>query len=249
MKRTYLATIGAAMALSFPAARAADLPKAETILDKYVEVTGGKAAYEKHHSLLEKGGMEMAAMGIKGTVTAYHAAPNKTYEEVEIAGIGKILEGSDGQTYWQTSAMTGPHVKEGSEKAQAIISSQFNSEVNWRKLFKDAKTTGVDTVDGKECYKVELTPAEGSPITQCYDKVSNLMVKMTLTATSPMGEQKVESFQTDYRKEGELLVAHKIKQSVAGQEIIMTLDSVTYDPEIPADKFALPDDIKALVKK
>jgi len=108
---------------------------------------------------------------------------------------------------------------------------------------------GTDTVDGKDCYKVQLTPADGSPITQCYDKDSGLMVKMTMTAQSPMGEQTVDSFVTDYRKEGDVLMPHKIKQSMAGQEILITIDSVTFDADIPADKFAVPDEIKALVTK
>jgi hypothetical protein len=75
MSRFYVGrnvAIGAAMVLSLSLARAADdLPKADTILDKYVEVTGGKAAYEKHHSEISKGSFSMAAMGLKGDVTAW----------------------------------------------------------------------------------------------------------------------------------------------------------------------------------
>jgi outer membrane lipoprotein-sorting protein len=143
----------------------------------------------------------------------------------------------------------GPHVKEGPEKAQAALSAKFNAELNWRDVFKDAKTVGTDTVDGKPCYKIELTPAEGSPIDQCYDKDSGLMVKMTMTAQTPMGEQTVDSFTGDYRKEGDVLMPHMIKQVLAGTEIVITIDSVTFNTEIPADKFALPDEVKALIKK
>jgi hypothetical protein len=253
MNRFYIGrniAIGAVLVLSSTIARAADdLPKAENILDKYVEATGGKAAYRKNHTEIFKGTLELAAMGIKGSMTSYRAEPDKSYSEVELAAIGKMLEGSDGTVYWSLSAMVGPHVKEGPEKAQAMLSSKFNAELNWRDVFKSAKTTGVDTVDGKECHKVELTPAEGSPIMQCYDKQSNLMVKMTMTAQSAMGEQTVDSYTTDYRKEGEILMPHKIKQSVAGQEVVISIDSVTFNAEIPADKFALPDEIKALVNK
>ena len=52
-----------AAARSLPAADA--LPKAETILDKYVEVTGGKAAYAKLHTEIATGVMDFAAMGLK----------------------------------------------------------------------------------------------------------------------------------------------------------------------------------------
>ncbi len=253
MNRYYFAkniTIGAAMVLSLTLARAADdLPKAETILDKYIDATGGKAAYEKHHTEVAKGSFSMAAMGIKGDVVSYRAEPNKSLTEIDLGSMGKMRDGSDGTVYWTSFAMTGPHVKEGPEKAQAAMSATFNQELHWRDIFKEAKTIGTDKVDGKDCYQVQLTPAEGSPITQCYDKDSNLMVKMSMTAQTPMGEQQSDSFFTDYRKEGDVMMPHKIKQSAAGQEVVNIFDSVTFNAEIPADKFALPDEIKALVKK
>lgn len=242
-------TVSALLALSLPVMHADDLPKADTILDKYVEVTGGKAAYEKHHSQITKGTMEMAAMGLKGTVTSYMMEPDKSYSEVQLGAIGSMKEGSSGGVYWSLSSMMGPHVKEGSEKSQAQLTEQLNAELKWREQYKSAVTTGVDQVDGKDCYKVELTPAEGAPITQCYDKTSGLMVKMSMTAQSPMGEQKVDMFPTDYRKEGDVLLPHKMKQSVAGQDIVFTVDSVQFNPEIPKEKFDLPDEIKALVNK
>src|SRR5260370_28749977 len=145
---------------------AADLPKAETILDKYIEVTGGKAAYEKNHSEVTTGKMEFTGKGISGTVMSYRADPDKTYTEVEIAGIGKIREGSDGKVAWSLSAMQGPHLKEGAEKAQALQAGKSNAEVRWREIYKQAETAGVEQVDGKDCYKVVLTPNEGSPVTK-----------------------------------------------------------------------------------
>jgi len=226
-----------------------ELPKAETILDKYVEVTGGKAAYQKIHSEIQTGTLEITAMGIKGKATAWRAEPNKTYTEIELEGIGKMQDGTDGTVAWSLSAMQGPHVKEGAEKSMAMIQSKFQSEVNWRDLYKKVETTGLETVDGKECYKVVMTPSEGKPITQYFDKQSNLMVKMSMTTQSPMGEIDVESFASDYRKEGDILMPHKMRQSAAGQEFTMTVESVQYNPEMPKNRFDLPDEIKALVNK
>ncbi len=103
--------IGAAVVLSLTAARAADdLPKAETILDKFIEVTGGKAAYEKHHTEISKGTFSMPAMNIKGEAVSYHAEPNKTLTEIDLGSMGKMRDGSDGTVYWMSFAMTGPHV-------------------------------------------------------------------------------------------------------------------------------------------
>jgi hypothetical protein len=64
-----------------------------------------------------------------------------------------------------------------------------------------------------------------------------------------MGEVQMDSFFSDYRREGNILMPHKVRQSVAGQEFTITIDTVKLNPEIPKDRFDLPDEIKALVNK
>jgi outer membrane lipoprotein-sorting protein len=254
MNRSLLRTnviIAAALlaAIASPCLAAADLPKAETILDKYIEATGGKAAYQKLHSQIESGIFEMSAAGIKGAVTSYRAEPDLAYTEIVLEGIGKITDGSDGKVAWANSAMQGPHVKEGAERAQAMQTTRFNGELHWRETYKTAETTGVEAVDGKDCYKVVLTPAEGPAVTHFYDKDSGLLTKISLITQTPMGEVPADSFPSDYRKEGDILLPHKVRQSVAGQEFTITIDTVKLNPEIPKTRFDLPDEIKALVNK
>jgi zinc protease len=243
--------IGAAVLLATAGAlHAADeLPKAETILDKFVEVTGGKAAYAKVHSEVTTGTMEMAAMGLKGSLVAYTAEPDKHLVEITFEGIGKIQEGSDGQTAWSLSAIQGPRLKEGDEKAEALEQGRFHSDARWRDIYQKVETIGLEPVDGKDCYKVSLTRKTGTPQTRWFDKQTNLLVKVAATVKSPMGEISSESVFSDYRKEGDLLVAHKAKLSAAGQEIVMTIDKVQQNAEIPKDKFEMPAEIKALMKK
>src|SRR4029079_8762675 len=113
-------------------------------------------------------------------VSSFRAEPDKSLTEVEIPGIGKIREGSDGKVAWSLSAMQGPRVKEGDEKAAAIQAARFNAELHWRDYY-NAETTGIEQVDGKDCYKVRLTPKEGMPMSRYYEKDSNLLVKMVMT--------------------------------------------------------------------
>ncbi len=230
-------------------AAADDLPKAETILDKYVEATGGKAAYAKIHSEITTGTMEFTAMGLKGKLVAYGAEPNLQLTEVTFEGIGKVQEGTNGDVAWGLSAVQGPRIKEGDERAESLQRAKFHGDAQWRDTFKTVETTGVEAVDGKDCYKVVATPKAGSPVTRWYDKESNLMVKTAMTTKSPMGEIQSESTISDYRKEGPLLVPHKIITHAAGQDFAITIDTVQQNAEIPKGKFDLPDEIKALLKK
>jgi hypothetical protein len=241
--------IGVALCFASALARAADLPKAETILDKYIEVTGGKASYAKLHTEITTGTIEFKAMGLKGKMTAYAAEPDKRYSEITLEGVGKIQEGSNGDVAWNLSAMQGPRLKDGDEKAESLLQARFNADLAWRDLYDKVETVGVETVDGKECYKLVLTPKSGAPITRWYDKQTNLMVKMSMTAKTPMGEIESDSVVSDYRKEGDILVPHKMLTKVATMELSTTIESIQHNAEIPKDRFDLPDEIKALVKK
>src|SRR5580765_3685633 len=97
--------IGLSLAFAGAIACAADLPKGEALLDKYIEVTGGKAAYAKVHSDMTTGTMEFKAMGLKGKVTTYSAEPDKKYSEVVLAGMGKMQEGVNDGVAWSLSSM------------------------------------------------------------------------------------------------------------------------------------------------
>jgi zinc protease len=226
------------------------LPKAETILDRYIEVTGGKAAYEKHKTEVQTGAIEVPAQGMKGTFTHYATDADKVYIVMELEGMGKIEEEgvSDGVA-WQTSPMTGAHVKTGVEKAQAMREATFNEPLNWRKMFTKVETTGTETINGEECYKVVLTPAEGKPETSYYSKKTGLLVRTLATMESAMGEMEAESTASAYKDFGGVLMPTKVIQKAGTQEMIMTVTSVKVNESIPPEKFAIPPDVKALMNK
>jgi len=103
-----------AVLLLAAAALAADDIKPEAILDKYVEVTGGRAAYEKIQTEMATGTLEITSIGLSGTLTVYQAAPDKAYTAIEFAGgVGKAEEGSNGKVAWAINGMQGARIKEG----------------------------------------------------------------------------------------------------------------------------------------
>lgn len=225
------------------------LPKAETVLDRSIEVSGGKAAFEKRHNEVMHGTMEFSGRGIKGTMTVYQAEPDKNLAVIEIEGIGKIESGSNGEIAWENSALQGPRIKQGEERAGSLRDGAFNAALNWRKLYIKAETTGVETVDGHECYKVVLTPQEGKPSTEFFDKKSGFLIKTAVTRNTPMGEISAEVIADDYRKEGDILVPHKMINRAAGQEFLIAVEKVDVNVDLPKDRFDLPPEIQALLKK
>ncbi len=228
------------------AAWAADDPKPEAILDKYVEVTGGRAAYEKIQSEIATGTLEITGMGLSGTLTTYRAAPDKSYTLIDFGSVGKAEEGSNGQVAWSINGMEGPRIKEGDERTTTLRNNVLHGETRWRDFYKKAELTGTEDVDGKPCYKVVVTPKDGSPETRFYEKGSNLLVKVVMPFTTPQGNITAEISLSDYRDEGGILIAHTITQKVPTAEILVKIQSVKHNPDIPASRFDLPAEIKAL---
>ncbi len=238
-----------ALTLLAAVARAEDLPKAETILDDAVKAVGGKEAMLKIKNRVIKGSMEIPAAGLKGTVTVTQAAPDQMSTVVEFAAIGKTVQGTDGKDAWEASAFGGPRVLKGDEKTATMRQAYFYADLEWKKIYEKAETVGVEDVNGKPAYKVVMTPKEGKPETNFYDKQTKLEVKSIQSVKTPQGEIEVEAFIEEWKEFDGLKIPVKSKQKILTQEIVMTIDEVKQNVELPKDAFAPPEDVKPLLKK
>src|ERR1700722_11646605 len=226
------------------------LPSVDAVYDHFVAATGGKAAHEARHSLVEHATLDFAKQGLKGSLTIYESAPDKYLGVTELPGIGKLSAGSDGEVAWENSAVQGPRIKQGVERSDALRDGTFNPFLQWQKLYAKGETAGSETVESHDCYKVVLTPKEGKPMTEFYDKKSGLLVKTMATVTSQMGEVNAEVLYDDYRKDSDnILSPHRRVERAAQQEVVIQIDSVEVNPDLPKDRFDLPPEIQALLNK
>jgi zinc protease len=226
---------------------AADLPSAESILDRYVEVTGGREAYESRKSEVAHGKMEIAAAGISGELTSY-ARPGLQYVVIELTGVGKIEQGVKGDIAWENSILQGPRIKTGDELQATLRDATFNAPIHWREMYPTVETVGIEPINGEDAYRVLQTPVEGNAVTTYYSVKTGLALKSSMTMASQMGDIPVEAAMLEYKEFGGVLYPTRLNQNAAGQNITITIDSVEINEDIPDERFDLPEAVQALVK-
>ena len=243
---------------SFALAQEERLPSGEQIMDRSIEARGGRAEFDKLKTRISKGVMEVAggAGPRKGPTTVWEAAPNKRYLLVNLEEIANIQGGSDGQVYWELSGPGGATVFEGEAKAQKQRENTFNALVHWKELYQKAECVGFEEIDGRPCYKVVLTPALGNPETIYIDRKTFFPVRLDTVrkVKNPVaGEMEIplQIQQEDYKQVDGVWLPFKLvrRATVMGeiQTITYTWQTIEHNVEIPAERFAPPQEIKDLL--
>ena len=228
---------------------AADLPSGASILDRYVEVTGGKQAYEARKTETMHGTVEYKAAGLKGSVVRYVTDKGEYRATIDMPGVGALDMGYRDGIAWQDSALLGPRILDGAEKSEALKDATLDPEYRWRSLYSKAEVTGEENIGGEDCYRVALIPIGDDPETWFFSKKSGLVVKMNAVTSTQQGDIPVETTYSNYKQMGGVLRPTREVQSVAGQQIELVLDSVEVNAPISADRFQFPEGVTALLAK
>lgn len=218
-----------AAALAAPASAVAqELPPAQEIIDRYVEAIGGREAATASVATRSVGSFQMPAMGVTGDLETVSGPDGATAMKVTIPGMGDMLSGYTGEVGWSMDPMTGPRLLDGGELDAMREQSNRLYAVRDASLFESFETTGENEYDGEACWEVHYVWVSGRETTECYSKDSGLIIAQTTAQESPMGTVDVVTRMTDYERFGDLLVPTTMRQSMMGQEQILTISEVQY---------------------
>lgn len=244
-----------AMAQSKPAPAAtqpaskAELPTGEAVLTKYVEASGGQAAFDKIRNRVAHGTLDLGAAGVTMSISIYAAKPDRAYTLAESDATGRIESGVVDGIAWENSAFRGAIVKDGAEKADAQRDATLDRLAYWKDNTKKVECVGIADVDGKPAYKVAVWPKLGGAMTLYFDKESGLLVQSETMMVAAGQTIELTSKPSDYRPVDGIKMPFLVKQYVMGQERTIKFDKIENNVEMPADRFALPAAIKAIVEK
>jgi len=238
--------------------RAAALPSAREVVDRFVEVTNARKVIETTTSTHVKGKMSLPALRVVGPLEIWSAKPDRIVTQVDFGGrIGLDRSGHDGSVAWAIHPMSGPELCEGVELLRARLDAAYDSSLKSPELFESLRTVGRGTFAGKDCYQVEevLKPLAGMDAAKTrsvrtrveyYEVESGLLRGASGLQTSGRGNAPFTQTVSNYRRFGVQLAPTEIRIEVDGQEIVLTIESIEFDTVRP-EVFALPPEIRKLV--
>jgi hypothetical protein len=230
------------------AALAADPPSGESLMQRFIERSGSAASFANAKNVSMTGTVEIEGRNIGGSVTVVEAG-EKSYTAMDLPGVGKLEEGFDGTNAWQMSALEGPRLLDGDEKRAIQTASSLALMTSWKTIYKSAQTVGEETIDGHPAWKVAMTPNQGKPETFFFDKDSGLLLRISMTLSTPLGEIPTQVTMSDYRAVNGIQTPSTLIQAAMNQNIVMHFDRVVYNATLPPVQFDPPPDVKALLDK
>lgn len=248
--RTHRAIVlSALIGLAFAAQAASQdaLPPARSIIDRYVEASGGKAALAKYQSRRATGKISMPAQGVEGEIEILAARPALMRLRMTIPGVGEIQSGYDGTVAWSINPLTGPMLMQGKSFEQTKADAEFDSQLHPETQYKTLETIEKTTFEGRPAYKVRAVRTTGDEDVEYFDTENGLMLGAVITRESPMGPVKATHVAADYKEFGGVKVATRIVQRLMGTEQIITISEVEYD-NVDKSAFVPPPQIQALIK-
>lgn len=229
------------------------LPSATKVMEDFLEATGGKAARKKLHNRVMTGTLAIVQKKsntmLSGPFTTYDSEPNRNYRLWEPTGLGEIDWGTDGKVAWEITPAKGPRILEGAEKANTLLYSTFQFELEWPRLYKTIVCTNVKEVEGRKFFAVVMTPHEGKPETLYFDSETKLLVTREATMVSQNGEYRVAVAYGNYKSVDGVLLPHTYAQRSDTTDMIYTFEKVEHNSDIPERRFELPAVIKVLLER
>jgi len=205
---------------------------AQQILEKMIEVQGGRKAIEGIKDRTLSGTIEIPMQGLNGTITVYKKEPDKRRVDVEVAGM-VFSQAYDGENGWGTNIqtggiedLTGEQLVDIKRESMPVVSTLDPQKYGITFTYK-----GKEEIEGKEYFVMDQAYPDGFKATLYLDAKTYLIFKTKAKTTDPMGgEVELEQFQSDYRKENGLLMAHSIITYASGEEVQkITIEEVSFN--------------------
>lgn len=245
----YLRVVSFALACAAASVSAAQ-PTGKEVIERFVEVTGGNEAYAKLKTRVSTGTFAIPAQNLTGQITLMQKSPDQMRMDGQIAGM-TFSRGFDGRTAYEVNSAMGARLIEGDERDLVRQQAMMNPLVGLDEFVTSIENVGVEEIDGREAHKLELTMTGGQQFTEWFDVESGLLSRIHMTMDSLAGPLEIAIGFEDWREVDGIKLPFKMNQRIDPLAIEQTFEftKVESNVDIPAEKFALPEEVKVLLEE
>lgn len=224
----------------------AQTPTAKEIVDKYIQASGGKEAMEKIKALEIRGKLESGFITMDMVVFQTTDASLMT---IAVPGSTDIVRGRKGDIAWASGDNGKIARLEGKQKEQAVQNWRLNEQLDWLNYDGEIRVKGDEEIIvrgeldpvAKPAWHLRFEPKSGTPIDRYFEKKTGLLIKATMVATTGDQEIRTDSYFSDYKDAGGVLMPHKVFQVMEDErEYMFVYEDIQVNPDIPADRFTPP---------
>jgi zinc protease len=210
---------------------------AEELIKEHLKAIGGVEAHKKIKSRVLKGKLDIPAQGVSAAMIIQTKAPNKMRTELDLPGVGKIVEGFDGKVAWSNNPFTGLGEKPADQQDQAKRQADFYRDVELLDRYESWTLKGKEMVNGKSAHVLEGKSKEGTTDTFYLDEKTHLMVQMKTRETG--SDTTIQL--SDHRTVDGLKVPFSIDVDAgAAGTFALKIDEVKHDVPLDDALFAFP---------
>jgi outer membrane lipoprotein-sorting protein len=215
----------------------------DDVLSKLYEARGGLDNIESVDSARATGMFEMPGM-MEAEITMEWKKPNKLRIEFK-SPQGDGVQAYDGNTAWAVMpGAPGPQEMTGDQAASSRRQADFLAGplVAWKDKGHSVEYVGKEDREGVAVHKLALTFNDGTEMTIFVDAETYLPVHQSGFQKVQGMETDVETYISEYRQVGGLMMAHNIKSELidVGMTQIVKLENVELNVEIADDRFMMP---------
>jgi len=226
-----------------------DLPSAEAVFKRYVEVTGGEAAYRKVRNRVTKATVRVPEMQMNLELRTVSDDQGRTLVEVSLPGMGQQVSGVSGDIGWEYSPMSGPRLLEGAELKLMQRQGDLLAVLHPEKQYAKMTNTGVETHDNQKAYRLELVTHEGQTEIAWFSVETGLMIGTEATVATQMGEIASRSRMLDYREVDGLKIPFRMEQSMMNMTQVIEVTSVEHNTKLDDTTFVPPEAVQRLIDR
>lgn len=208
---------------------------AEKVIENYIDALGGEEKLTAVKSLKMEMGADM--MGNAIDMTVIKEVPSKLLVEVGMGGnvMSKQMLNGDNAVIVQM----GNKLPVNDEmKHQLTMQSYPFPELMYDELGMKTKLTGIEKIDDKDAYAVEVTTPKGDKVTQYYDTKTGFKIRETKVAKTPQGEMSLSTDYGDYKAVDGIYFPYLIVQPMGGgMKMNIKTENIQVNPEINEEVF------------